>query len=253
MSPNRREIMKSGLGVAAGLLMTRMSMAAGQARQVRAVAFDAFPVFDPRPIAMLAEEQFPGKGTEVINTWRTRQFEYTWLRSLAGRYADFMQVTEDSLVFTAKMLKLELSDEKRQQLINSYFALKAWPDVAPGLTKLKEQGLRLAFLSNFTPAMLEGCIKAAGLQGVFDAVLSTDAVRTYKPDPRAYQLGVDRLGLRREEILFVAFAGWDAAGAKSFGYPTFWVNCLGLPAEELGALPDAQGANLNDLVAYLQV
>ena len=252
MSPNRREIMKSGLGVAAGLLMTRMSIAASPARRVKAIAFDAFPVFDPRPIAMLAEEQFPGKGTEVINTWRTRQFEYTWLRSLSGRYADFMQVTEELLVFTAKMMKLELSNEKRQQLLNSYLALKAWPDVAPALTKLKEQGLRLAFLSNFTPAMLEGCIKAAGLHGVFDAVLSTDAVRTYKPDPRAYQLGVDRLGLRREEILFVAFAGWDAAGAKSFGYPTFWVNCLGLPAEELGALPDAQGANLNDLVAHLQ-
>ena len=105
-------------------------MAAGRARQVKAVAFDAFPVFDPRPIAILAEEQFPGKGTEVINAWRTRQFEYTWLRSLSGRYADFMQVTEELLVFTAKMMKLELSDEKRQQLLNSYLiesVAGCWP------------------------------------------------------------------------------------------------------------------------------
>ena len=99
--------------------------------------------------------------------------------------------------------------------------------------------------------MLNGCIKAAGLDGVFDHVLSTDAARTYKPDPRAYGLGAAALKLPREQILFAAFAGWDAAGAKSFGYPTFWVNRLGLPPEQLGVLPDATGPDLNALLAFV--
>jgi 2-haloacid dehalogenase len=86
---------------------------------------------------------------------------------------------------------------------------------------------------------------------VFEHVLSTDLVKTYKPDPRAYQLGIDALGLPREQIVFAAFAGWDAAGAKTFGYPTYWVNRLGLPPEELGILPDGTGANLTDLAALV--
>jgi 2-haloacid dehalogenase len=123
--------------------------------------------------------------------------------------------------------------------------------VIPGLQALQARGIRLAFLSNLTPAMLNGCIQSSGLTGMFEQVLSTEAVKTFKPDARAYQLGADNLKLPASQILFVAFAGWDAAGAKTFGYPTYWVNRLGLPAEELGTLPDATGASLTDLPAFV--
>jgi 2-haloacid dehalogenase len=86
---------------------------------------------------------------------------------------------------------------------------------------------------------------------MFEQVLSTDQAKTYKPDPRAYQLGVDALKLKREEILFVAFAGWDAAGAKLFGYPTFWVNRQKLPMEKMDATPDGMGDTLTQLVQFL--
>ena len=99
--------------------------------------------------------------------------------------------------------------------------------------------------------MLEAGIENSRLHGVFEHVLSTDRVKVYKPDPRAYQMGLDAFGLKRDQILFAAFAGWDAVGAKSFGYPTFWVNRQNQPAEELGAVPDANGGNLNDLVEFL--
>jgi 2-haloacid dehalogenase len=102
-----------------------------------------------------------------------------------------------------------------------------------------------------TPAMLQAGIRNSQLDGVFDHVLSTDAVKAYKPDPRAYQMGLDALGLRREQILFAAFAGWDAAGAKSFGYPTFWVNRQNQPVEELGVIADGIGATLTDLATFL--
>jgi 2-haloacid dehalogenase len=101
--------------------------------------------------------------------------------------------------------------------------------------------------------MLDACIASSGLDGIFDERLSTDAARTYKPDPRAYQLGIDALGLPREQILFAAFAGWDAAGAKAFGYPTYWVNRQNLPAEELGLQPDGAGPGLAGLVDFLRL
>ena len=252
MPPNRREF----IGLAAGslamtALSSSLSLAAPSAR-FKAILFDAFPILDPRPVFALAEKLFPGKGAELSNAWRTRQFEYTWLRSISQKYEDFWKVTEEALVFAATAQKLDLTAEKRDGLMQAYLELKAWPDVLPALKILKGSGVRMAFLSNFTAKMLEAGIKNSHLEGYFDRILSTDRVMTYKPDPRAYQLGMDAFKLKREEMLFVAFAGWDAAGAKWFGYPTYWVNRLNMPVEQLGATPDAAGASLTDLLKFFK-
>lgn len=253
MPLDRREFLLVTGGVATMLLSSASSSRAAPGPKIKAMAFDAFPIFDVRPVFALAEALFPGKGTELSNAWRTRQFEYQWLRALSGQYADFWQATDDALVFSAKLLKLDLDREKRKKLMHAYLELKVWPDVLPALQTLKSAGIRLAFLSNATPQILDAGIKNAGLDGLFERVLSTDKIKTYKPDPRAYQMGVDALGLPREEILFVAFAGWDAAGAKAFGYPTFWVNRLNLPAEELGATADASGQGFIDLMRFMNI
>jgi 2-haloacid dehalogenase len=226
-----------------------LSALPGSKSRIKAVAFDAFPIFDPRPVFTLADQMFPGSG--LSDEWRTRQFEYTWLRVAAHRYADFWQVTGDALGFATTKLKLRLRPDDRARLMNAYLELKAWPEVIPVLESLKASRLTLALLSNFTPTMLGANIKSAGLSGIFERVLSTDDADTFKPDPRAYQLGVDAIRVTREEILFVAFAGWDAAGAKMYGYPTYWVNRQGLPPEAMGVLPDGTGETLTDLVAFL--
>ncbi len=251
MPLSRREYlnMMAG-GVAAGGLRAKTD--AEGAMKVKAVVFDAFPVLDPRPVFALAETLFPGRGAELSNAWRTRQFEYQWLRALAGRYADFQRATQDALIFAATALRLDLTAEKRNRLMAAYLDLKAWPDAERVLRSIKDAGLRLGFLSNATPAILEAGIRNSGLGGIFDQVLSTDRLKTYKPDPRAYQMAVEAFGVSRDEIAFVAFAGWDVAGAKWFGYPTYWANRLGSPAEELGVRPDAEGRDLSGLKAFVE-
>ena len=220
---------------------------------IGAVLFDALALFDARPVAFTAEEVFPGHGAELMAAWRTRQFEYTWLRVVAGTYADFWQCTDDSLRYSAAALGLALTLERRERLLRAHLELRPWPDVAPALSALRSAGLRLGVLSNFTRTMLDASIRHAGLFGAFEQVLSTDRARTFKPDPRAYQLGVDAMRLPRERIAFAAFAGWDAAGATQFGYPTFWINRLRAPAEELGAPPpDGSGSTATDLVAFVR-
>jgi 2-haloacid dehalogenase len=228
------------------------SVAAMPGRRIKAIAFDGLVVFDLRPIATLTEELFPGRGAEITTAWRTRQFEYTWLRTLAGNYADFWQVTSDALTFTAKLLDLDLTREKRERLMAAFLTLKAWPDVLPTLTALKADGIRMAFLSDFSAAMLDANIRSAGLEGLFGEHLSTDRVRAFKPDPRSYRMAMESFKLKREEIVFAAFGGWDAAGAKRFGYPTFWCNRLKLPVEELGAIPDSVGSSTVDLAAFVK-
>lgn len=252
MTLRRREFLALAAGSLATAPLLRSTVTqASVGPRVKAIAFDAFAIFDPGPVSQRAEQLFPGHGKELSNVWRVRQFEYQWLRALAGRYADFRQTTEDALVFAVNQLKLDLTREKRDQLMGSYLELTTWPEVRPALLTLQRAGIRLAFLSNATAEILDTGIRNSGLEGTFEHVVSVDRLQTFKPHPRAYQAAIDAFGLPLKDIGFVAFAGWDAAGAKWFGYPTFWVNRLNLPLEELGTQPDATGNDLDDLVRFV--
>jgi 2-haloacid dehalogenase len=238
-------------GVAAGAVAVRGNTVLAADRRVEAVAFDAFTIFDPRSIVPVVEASFPGRGSALSTAWRMRQFEYCWLRTLTGGYADFWQITGDALDYTCEAEKVALPAAVRARLVEAYLRLDAWPDSAAALKAIADAGIRLAYLSNMTVTMLEANTKNAGLAGLFEAMLSTDAVHAYKPDPRAYGMAEKALRLPRDKIAFAAFGGWDAAGAKAFGFDTFWVNRLGVPAEKLGAQPDARSGALTDLAQYV--
>ena len=177
----------------------------------KAVAFDYLVLFDPNSVVPVVEQTFPGKGQELTQLWRTRQFEYAGLRSITDRYVDFFAVTEDALVYAANAMKLELTLARKQRLLNAYLHLTPWPDTADTVRQLRSAGVRVIVLANFSPKMLHANAENAGLTGLFDALVSTDANRTYKPDPRAYRLGMERLRLAKHEILFAAFGGWDVS------------------------------------------
>src|SRR5262249_19135113 len=157
-----------------------------------------------------------------------------------------------SLTFAARQCGITLTAESRAELMGAYTSLEPWPDAHLVLPKLRDLGLSLGILSNMTGAALESGLVRANLRDQFTHVLSTDRVRSYKPARRAYQLGVDALALQRSEILFVAFAGWDVAGAVWFGYPTYWLNRLESTAEELSASPLAGGTRLQSLLGFLE-
>jgi 2-haloacid dehalogenase len=223
----------------------------GRHAKIKAIAFDGFVIFDPRSVEKRVEEQLPGRGAQFTTLWRTRQFEYCWLRTSGGQYADFWRLTDDALRYTAKSLKVSLTGAQHDALMEAYRTLTPWPDVREGLAELRSRGIRLAFLSNLTAAMLDANLKQAGLSEFLEPHLTTDRVQAYKPSPRAYQMGLDAFRLQKSEIAFAAFGGWDAAGAKWFGYPTVWVNRGGVPAEELDAHPDAVAKSFRDLIDFV--
>lgn len=216
-----------------------------------AVAFDYFVLFNPDSVVSAVEQVLPGRGRAFTDIWRTRQFEYAWLRSSAGRYADFSRVTEDALIYAAHATHAELTAPQQRRLMDAYLHLTPWPDAEVALRRLRESGVRVITIANFSPAMLRANAEHAGFTSLFDALISTDANHTYKPDPRAYALGAEHLGLAKQDIVFAAFGGWDAAGAKSFGYPTVWVNRFEQPVEELGVRPDRTVPDLNGLLDFV--
>ena len=217
----------------------------------KAIAFDYFVIFDPNSIVPEVEKVFSGKGTEFAKAWRAKQFEYGFLRSITNRHADFLKLTEDALIYTAAAMRLELTSVSKKRLLNAYLALKPWPDAVAALRKLKASGIRIITISNFSQKMLRANAEGARITDLFDELLSTEVNGTFKPDPRAYELGVERLQLKKEEILFAAFGGWDAYGAKSFGFTTYWVNRFNLPVEQLGIEPDRTSDDFEGLLRFV--
>lgn len=247
MDMSRRNLLSAAIAAA---VMPTLPAAAGA--RIRAVAFDGIALFDPRPVEAIARDLLGEKAAPLMALWRTRQFEYTWLRTVMNRYADFAQVTAESLAFAATTLAIDLDETARQRLVRAFFDLRAWPDVRPALEALRRLGYRTAIVSNFTDAMLQDAIRNSDVASLIDATLSTDRAKAYKPDPRAYAMSLEALSLSREEICFVAFAGWDASGAKAFGHPVYWANRAGGAVEELGNRPDYIAKDLTRLAPTLQ-
>ena len=160
-------------------------------KRYAAVAFDYFVLFNPDSVVAAVDRIAPGKGQEFTNLWRTRQFGPLWLRSITDRYVDFLAITDDALLYTANAMHVQLTAAQRQQLVDAYLRLAPWPDTADALRRLRAAGVRVITIANFSPAMLRANADNAGLTPLFDALVSTDTNHTYKPDPRAYQLGVD--------------------------------------------------------------
>lgn len=215
-----------------------------------ALVFDAYgTLYDVHSVIALCDRYWPGKGGAVSRLWRTKQLEYTWLRSLMRRYVPFSSVTEAGLRHACAALNLALNEEQVAALMQQYLHLSPYPDALPALAALR--GCKLAILSNGSPDMLDPLAANSGLDQALDAVLSVAEVQVFKPDPRVYQIAVDRLGLPKQAIGFVSSNCWDACGAKSFGFRTFWINRAGAPLDALDAKPDHSISLLTDLGALL--
>ena len=218
---------------------------------IKAIAFDAYgTLFDVYSIGVLAEKLFPGKGAQLATIWRDKQIEYTRVRTLSDKYANFWQVTVDALKYSCEFLNLDLTEASRDRLMRQYAELSAFPENVEQLMRLREAGITLSVLSNGTPWMLEQAMKASGLAGYFEHILSVESVRRFKTAPEAYQMGPDALGSEATNILFVSSNCWDICGATWFGYRTIWLNRYGLPLDRLGVKPHRIGSSLQDVANF---
>lgn len=231
MSTSRRQFLSLLATTTVGCASAKQgSRTASKHGHLAALAFDAFVIFDPRGFFAELQRAFGEDGPRAAQAFRARLFDYGWLRVLAHRYEDFWLLSQHALDSTTREFRYDLKQTERARLLRLWSCLPPWPDAAARLPELHARGLRMAVLSNWSPHMLRTAIGASRLPLV---ALSTDARRTYKPSPAAYEIAVRRFALPKAQIGFVAFAGWDAAGANWFGYPTLWMNRAGAPREAL--------------------
>jgi 2-haloacid dehalogenase len=214
----------------------------------RAVIFDAYgTLFDVHSAVGRHAARIGPEAARLSEIWRAKQLEYSWVLSLAGRYEPFWTLTEQALDYAfARCPGVDRS--VRPLLLEAYLALEAFPDVRPTLQALRRRGLRTGIFSNGDPAMLDAAVASAGLASDLDVVLSVDAAKVFKTSPRSYDLVLQALSLKADEIAFVSSNRWDIAGAAAFGFHAVWVNRLGMPEEYEKLKPRAVVRTLGELV-----
>lgn len=214
---------------------------------IKVCVFDAYgTLFDVHAAVGHHRSRLGDKADAVSAMWRTKQLEYTWLRSLMDRYVPFWQVTGEALDYAFDAHGVA-DAALRDDLLNAYLQLDCYPEVPEVLTRLKDGGMRTALLSNGSPEMLDAAVRNSKLEDLLDAVFSVDELGIFKPHPSVYQLAVDGLGVEPSQVSFQSSNAWDAAAAATFGFRVAWVNRFGQAEERLPDRPDAQLRTLSEL------
>jgi 2-haloacid dehalogenase len=242
---------------------------------IKVLVFDAYgTLYDVQSVAAITDAAFPGHGDTITQVWRLKQLEYTWLRSLMGRYEDFRTVTRESLRYTLDTIGLTADEALIDRIVDAYNHLSPYPEAAEALRSLAD--FRLAILSNGSPDMLGALVRNSGFDRYLEGVISVDAKQVYKPNPRAYQLVQERLGVDPAEVVFVSSNGFDVVGARSFGFkvvriervtpaalrqefgsgapigPATMFRALRTQTESLGYAPDAVVGSLSALPGVIE-
>jgi 2-haloacid dehalogenase len=225
-------------------------MTAARMAGIRACVFDAYgTLFDVHSAVARLRARVGERADVLSQLWRTKQLEYTWLRSLMGAHAGFWQVTGDALDHA--LARTGVDPTVREPLMHAYLALDTYPEVPDTLRRLRAGELKVAVLSNGEPGMLAAGAKSAGIDELLDAVLSVEEVGIFKPHPKVYQLAVDRLAVRPDQIAFQSSNAWDVSGAATFGLRAVWINRQGMPPERLPGVAEHEIRDLSGLPALL--
>ncbi len=222
-----------------------------QFENIKAVVFDAYgTLFDVHsPVGKMAG-RVGDNAQAVSDLWRLKHVSYSWLRSLMGEYVPFWQVTGEALDYA---LAAHGIDDKslRDELLNLYLTLDAYDDATVALAGLKDMGKATAILSNGSPDMLDAAVTHSGLNKHLDYVLSVAEVGVYKPDPRVYQLVLDRMGVKAEQVCFVSANTWDAQAGANFGFQTARIDRFGLIDENIPGKPKMMLKSLEELLGVV--
>ena len=216
-------------------------------KNIKAIIFDAYgTLFDVNSAAEKCKDKIGDKWESFANYWRTTQLEYTWLRSLMDRHKDFWQVTKDSLDKSMQAFKIDSS--MRNELLDLYKVLSTFPEVKEVLNKLKKKNYKLAILSNGTPSLLKELVKSNNLDNVFDDIFSIEEVKTYKPDPKVYNIPIEKYQIQKNEVAYLSANTWDVSAGGNYGFNPVWVNRSNSIFDNLDYVPKYQVKHLGGLL-----
>jgi len=205
--------------------------------KIKACIFDAYgTLFDVNAACRELSKEVGDNWEKLASLWRLRQVEYTWLRNSMDEYIDFWQITSDALDYAMETLGIE-NDDLREELLNLYLKLEAYPEVNDILKKLKQRGLKTGILSNGSMKMLNSAVDNANIREYLDGILSVEECKIYKPSSKVYDLVKIKMQISKENVLFFSSNAWDMHAASNYGFKTIWVNRFNTKLERLPGKP----------------
>jgi len=205
--------------------------------KIKACIFDAYgTLFDVNAACRELSKEVGDNWEKLASLWRLRQVEYTWLRNSMDEYIDFWQITSDALDYAMETLGIE-NDDLREELLNLYLKLEAYPEVNDILKKLKQRGLKTGILSNGSMKMLNSAVDNANIREYLDEILSVEDCKIYKPSSKVYDLVKIKMQISKENVLFFSSNAWDMHAASNYGFKTIWVNRFNTKLERLPGKP----------------
>jgi 2-haloacid dehalogenase len=214
---------------------------------IRAYAFDAYGTLFDVHSAIGKHRAAIGEDADSLSAlWRAKQLEYSWVRTLMGRYRDFWSLTEEALDY-ALSRHPSVDQGVRGRLLNAYWRLDAYADVAPALTRLRRAGHAIAIFTNGTQEMAEAAANASAVLPLVDMVISVEPLKQFKTVPEVYKHLCTRLDMAPRDVCLVSSNRWDIAGGATFGMRTIWVNRTSMPDEYFDAQPDQDVRSLSEI------
>ena len=214
--------------------------------KISAICFDAFgTLIDISSIDAFLEERFPGNGSAISLAWRTKQIDYSRLRSLGSRYKPFGEITEDALRASLASLNLDVDRGSIGEIMDQYMKCRVYPDTLEVLENLPTPW---AIVTNGDRDFISPILQGAGIGVSNEALITSDQVRDFKVSPRLYQLAYvwaqNYQAETKSKVLFVSANQWDAIGATWFGFTTCWINRNSHTPEELDVAPTYEVTHL---------
>lgn len=205
--------------------------------KIKACVFDAYgTLFDVNAACRELSKEVGDNWEKLASLWRLRQVEYTWLRNSMDEYIDFWKITSDALDYAMETLGIE-NNELREELLNLYLKLEAYPEVNDLLKKLKQKGFKTGILSNGSMKMLNSAVNNANIREYLDEILSVEDCKIYKPSSKVYDLVKIKMQISKENVLFFSSNAWDMHAASNYGFKTIWVNRFNAKLERLPGKP----------------
>ncbi len=220
--------------------------------RIHAICFDAFgTLIDISSINTFLEEQFPSMGEAISSTWRTKQIDYSRLRSLGKRYKPFGEITQDALRATLSSFNIHADQGLISEIMNQYLNCRAYPDTIQTLEGLPSPW---SIVTNGDRNFISPILTGAGIHSNNESLITSDQVEDFKIAPALYQHAYEWAQSQGAdspaEVLFVSANQWDAIGATWFGFTTCWINRSAQSPEELDAEPTFQ---VRDLVQVAEL
>ena len=212
-----------------------------------AIVFDLFGTLLDIASLRAAAARYTPDAASFVATWREKQLAYAFAATIMDRYENFDALTRRALRYAIARHGVTIERHEVETLSAQWRCAQPFDDAAPALTKLREDGLRCAVLTNGTPATARAALISGGLSDSIEVTLSVDSAAAYKPAARVYALATAHYATTPDRLVFVTANGWDATGAADYGLCVIWCNRGGAPAETFGAPPARTIETLREL------